>query len=105
MPVYTHPGSHSDQAVKHTKKLKEPDDYKVILLNDNYTTMEFVVEVLMLVFHKTQEDAQRIMLDVHRKGRGIVGVYTYDIAYTKAEQVHQLAQEYDFPLKCIVEKQ
>jgi len=76
----------------------------VILLNDHYTTMEFVVEILMAIFHKSIEDASRIMLDVHKKGKGLVGVYTWDIAITKTEQVHTAAKENNFPLKCIVEK-
>jgi len=88
---------------KSREKVKEPDEFKVILLNDHYTTMEFVVEVLMVIFHKGIEDANRIMLDVHRKGRGIVGVYTWDIAATKTEQVHAAAKANEFPLRCIIE--
>ncbi|MDR1251501.1 MAG: ATP-dependent Clp protease adapter ClpS [Treponema sp.] len=90
-------------AEKTDEKLKEPEVYRVILLNDHYTTMDFVVEVLMVIFHKTLADANRIMLDVHRKGRGVVGIYTWDIAATKAEQVHAAAREHEFPLRCIVE--
>jgi ATP-dependent Clp protease adaptor protein ClpS len=105
MPVHVNIGRHTDHSVKKKEKLKEPDNYRVVLLNDNYTTMDFVVEVLMSIFHKNEEDAEQIMLDVHRKGRGIVGVYTLDIAQTKANQVHVLAQGREFPLKCIVEKQ
>ena len=90
-------------ASKTDENFKEPDPFKVILLNDHYTTMEFVVEVLMVIFNKNAEDAHKIMLDVHRKGRGIVGLYTWDIAITKAEQVHMVAQANEFPLKCIVE--
>jgi ATP-dependent Clp protease adaptor protein ClpS len=86
-----------------TEKLKEPEEYRVILLNDHYTTMDFVVEVLMVIFHKKIEDANRIMMDVHRKGKGIVGTYPWDIAATKAEQVHAAAREHEFPLRCIVE--
>jgi len=86
-----------------TPKLKEPDEYKVILLNDDYTTMDFVVEVLMVIFHKKIDDAEKIMLDIHKKGKGLVGIYTYDIAATKAEQVHIAARENQFPLRCIVE--
>ncbi|MDR0403440.1 MAG: ATP-dependent Clp protease adapter ClpS [Treponema sp.] len=89
---------------KKRHKLKEPEEYRVILLNDDYTTMEFVVEVLIIVFHKNEEDAVRIMLDVHQKGKGTVGVYPFDIAQTKASQVHNLARQNKFPLKCIVEK-
>jgi ATP-dependent Clp protease adaptor protein ClpS len=88
---------------KKEEKLKEPEEYRVILLNDNYTTMEFVVEILMLIFHKTLEDANRIMLDVHKKGRGTVGVYPWDLALTKAEQVHRISRENEYPLKCVVE--
>jgi len=86
------------------EKLKEPRDYIVILLNDNYTTREFVVEILKLIFHKTSEEATRIMLNVHHKGRGVVGVYTWDIASTKASQVHEIAKQNEFPLKCVVEE-
>ena len=90
-------------ASKTNEKNKEPEQFKVILLNDHYTTMEFVVEVLMVIFHKSIEDANKIMLDVHRKGKGIVGVYTWDIAVTKTEQVHAAAHANEFPLRCIVE--
>jgi len=90
-------------ASKTNEKVKEPEQYLVILLNDHYTTMEFVVEVLMIIFHKGIEDANKIMLDVHEKGRGVVGVFTWDIAVTKAEQVHAAAQVNEFPLRCIVE--
>jgi ATP-dependent Clp protease adaptor protein ClpS len=88
---------------KSDEKLKEPEEYRVILLNDHYTTMDFVVEILVEIFHKNIEDANRIMMDVHRKGKGIVGVYPWDIAATKAGQVHALARENEFPLRCIVE--
>jgi ATP-dependent Clp protease adaptor protein ClpS len=100
----TMPGNGTELLEKKRYKIKEPEEYRVILLNDDYTTMEFVVEVLMVVFHKKQEDAVRIMLDVHQKGKGTVGVYPYDIAQTKANQVHALARQNEFPLKCIVEK-
>ena len=94
----------TDLLSRDEKKLKEPKDYMVILLNDNYTTKEFVVEVLKLIFHKNPEEANRIMLNVHHKGRGIVGMYTWDIANTKARQVHSIAQEHEYPLRCIVEE-
>ena len=86
------------------EELKEPRDYTVILLNDNYTTRDFVVDILKLVFHKNNEEAVAIMLNVHNKGRGVVGVYTWDIAQTKANQVHTLAKQYEYPLKCVVEE-
>lgn len=84
--------------------VKEPDMYKVLLHNDHYTTMEFVVEVLRVVFHKSILDATKIMLDVHRKGVGLVGMYTYDVAQTKAGRVVEMAKKREFPLRCTVEK-
>jgi ATP-dependent Clp protease adaptor protein ClpS len=86
-------GDGTELVRKKREKLKEPEDYRVVLLNDNFTTMDFVVEVIMVVFHKDQENATRIMLDVHHKGRGIVGVYSYDIAQTKVNHVHSLARQ------------
>jgi ATP-dependent Clp protease adaptor protein ClpS len=84
--------------------LQEPKMYRVILHNDHYTTMDFVVEVLMLVFHKPAAEATKIMLDVHQKGAGICGVYTYDIASTKVTLVHKMAKLREFPLKCSLEE-
>ena len=89
---------------KDRSELKEPDLYKVVLHNDHYTTKDFVVHVISRVFHKPVIEATKIMLDVHKKGRGVVGVYTWDIATTKVAQVHQLAKENEFPLKCTYEK-
>ena len=94
----------TDLLSRDEEKLQEPRDYVVILLNDNYTTREFVVEILKLIFHKNPDEANRIMLNVHHKGRGVVGIYTWDIASTKANQVHSIAKQYDYPLKCIVEE-
>jgi ATP-dependent Clp protease adaptor protein ClpS len=88
---------------KKDERLEEPGDYAVVLLNDDYTTREFVVEIIKLIFHKNHEEATRIMLNVHRSGRGAVGIYTWDIAITKAMQVHDIAKQYEFPLQCIVE--
>lgn len=84
--------------------LQEPKMYRVILHNDHYTTMDFVVEVLMIVFHKAAAEATKIMLDVHKKGAGICGVYTYDIASTKVSVVHNMAKRREFPLKCSLEE-
>lgn len=89
---------------KNDERLREPGDYTVVLLNDDYTTRDFVVEILKLIFHKDHEEATKIMLNVHRKGRGAVGIYTLDIALTKANQVHELAQKNEFPLQCVVEE-
>jgi ATP-dependent Clp protease adaptor protein ClpS len=85
-------------------ELREPRMYRVIIHNDHYTTMEFVVEVLISVFHKPAAEATRIMLDVHRKGKGTCGVYTYDIASSKVSRVHALAREREFPLRCSMEE-
>ncbi len=85
-------------------EIKEPDMYKVILLNDDYTTMDFVVHVLVTIFNKPVAEATRIMLDVHEKGKGIVGIYTYDIAITKISRTHALAKANEFPLKAVMEK-
>jgi ATP-dependent Clp protease adaptor protein ClpS len=85
-------------------KTETPKMYRVLLLNDHYTTMEFVVEVLMKVFHKAVPEATRIMLDVHKKGQGTVGVYTRDIAETKVSLVHSLAREREYPLRCTCEE-
>lgn len=86
------------------EKTQEPPMYKVLLLNDDYTTMDFVVQIIVLVFNKSIEEATRIMLNVHRKGVGICGVYPYEIAETKVDTVHALARENEFPLKCAMEK-
>ncbi|MBI9100215.1 MAG: ATP-dependent Clp protease adapter ClpS [Spirochaetaceae bacterium] len=86
------------------EEVKEPEMYRVILLNDDYTTTDFVVEILVSIFHKPPIEAAKIMMDVHKKGRGIVGLYTYDIAATKIAQVHMLAKEREYPLKCIMER-
>lgn len=85
-------------------EIKEPSMYKILLHNDDYTTMDFVVEVLMTVFHKPMEEAIQIMLNVHRQGIGICGLYAYEVAETKMNLVHSLARERGFPLKCSIEK-
>jgi len=81
-----------------------PKMYRVLLHNDHYTTMEFVVDVLMKVFHKTAAEAAKIMLDVHRGGQGTCGVYIRDIAVTKVSHVQRLAREEGFPLRCSCEE-
>jgi ATP-dependent Clp protease adaptor protein ClpS len=86
------------------KKIEEPREYAVVLLNDDYTTRDFVVDILMIIFHKNPVEAKAIMLNVHNRGRGVVGNYTWDIAQTKVNQVHSIAKQYDFPLKCVVEE-
>ena len=86
-------------------EVREPSLFRVLLHNDDYTTMEFVVEILIIVFNKSPEEAVEIMLNVHRKGIGICGVYTYEVSETKVNIVHVLARENGFPLKCTMEKE
>jgi len=85
--------------------VEEPPLYRVLLHNDDYTTMEFVVELLMFVFRKPPEEATRIMLDVHRKGVGMCGVYPYELAEVKVDTVENLARDRGFPLKCTMERE
>jgi ATP-dependent Clp protease adaptor protein ClpS len=90
--------------VKSKPKTKKPAMYKVLMLNDDYTPMEFVVHVLERFFSKTREEATRIMLHVHRRGVGICGVYTYEVAETKVTQVIDFARSHQHPLQCTLEK-
>ena len=80
-----------------------PKQYKVILHNDDYTPMDFVVEILVDVFFKDEETAAQIMMNVHLQGQGICGVYSYEIAETKIVRVHELAAQYEYPLKASME--
>ena len=94
-----------DLAVKEAKpKLKRPPLYRVVLINDDYTPMEFVVEVLETVFGMERGKATRVMLEVHTKGKGICGVYSYEIAETKVAQVTSIAQQQQHPLLCTMEE-
>ena len=93
-----------DEADEQTD-FREPKMYRVIIHNDHYTTMDFVVRILVEVFHKPLAEATKIMLNVHRGGRGICGVYTYNIALTKVYQVHSMARQSEFPLKCTLEEE
>lgn len=86
------------------ESLQEPPRFAVILFNDDYTTMEFVVEVLKRFFHKTEEEAMRVMLEVHHAGRGVAGIYAFEIAETKAVQVIESAKQHGYPLQCSLEK-
>jgi ATP-dependent Clp protease adaptor protein ClpS len=91
--------------VKDRQETRNPPLYRVFLMNDDYTTMEFVVLVLEKVFHKQPTEATRIMLHVHKNGKGLAGVYTREIAETKIAEVHGLARKNKFPLKCTMEKE
>ncbi|KIM12335.1 MAG: Clp protease ClpS [Sulfurovum sp. FS08-3] len=85
--------------------LDKPKMYRVLLHNDDYTTMDFVIMILMKIFHKSQQEAEMIMWDVHKKGRGTCGIYTFEIAQTKVEQVKRLAKENQFPLLATMEEE
>jgi ATP-dependent Clp protease adaptor protein ClpS len=89
---------------KEKTELQEPPLYKVLLHNDDYTTMDFVVMILETVFHKDTGEATRIMLNVHHQGLGIAGVYTREVGETKVAIVHDMARKNQFPLKCSLEK-
>ncbi len=100
------PRDKSDSAVKErvdTKK-QHPTLFKVVLLNDDYTTMEFVIQVLETVFQKSPAEAYRIMMQVHQNGRGIAGVYPWEMAETKADTVRSLASTAGFPLRATIEE-
>lgn len=92
--------------IKQKNKIKaiKPKLYKVVMFNDDYTTMEFVIDILVTIFSKQLEEAQRIMLDVHEKGKGIAGIYSYDIAITKTTIAMSKAKEQGFPFKLSVEE-
>jgi len=85
--------------------IKYPKKYKVFILNDDYTSMDFVVDILMSIFHKSYEQAENIMLEVHKKDRGLCGVYTHEIAETKVTQVVKKAKDSGFPLKATMEEE
>ena len=94
-----------ENELEEESEVAEPSRYKVLLLNDNYTTMEFVIEILMTIFKKSQNESMNIMLNVHKTGKGLCGIYTYEIAETKVEQVKIAARDNDFPLRVIMEEE
>lgn len=93
-----------DTGIIEKVKVKEPSFYKVILLNDDFTPMDFVTHVLQKFFQKSPEEAQKIMLDVHKVGQGIAGVYSFEVAETKVFLTNNLAKQNKYPLKCTMEK-
>jgi ATP-dependent Clp protease adaptor protein ClpS len=97
---------HATNIVVKTKpKTRKPSLYKVLMLNDDYTPMEFVVHILERFFGKNRQEAEQIMLHVHRRGVGICGVYTYEVAETKVTQVMDFARQHQHPLQCTLEKE
>ena len=97
-------GNVTGVVTKTERKTKKPSMYKVLLLNDDYTPMEFVVLILERYFNKSSEEATQIMLHVHRRGVGVCGLFTYEIAETKVTQVVDLARQNQHPLQCTMEK-
>lgn len=85
------------------KEIKKPRLYSVLLHNDHYTTMEFVVQILTEVFHRSETEAEQIMLTVHRHGQAVAGVYSFEIAETKINRVTELARRHEYPLRCSME--
>lgn len=86
-------------------ELQEPKKYKVFLLNDDYSTMDFVIDILVKVFRKSVDESANIMLNIHNNGREVCGVYTHEIAATKVGQVKTMAREKGFPLKAVMEEE
>lgn len=99
------PRTTGDVLEKTREQLKQPEQWRVLLLNDDYTPMEFVVHVLERFFNKGREEATRIMLHVHQRGIGVCGVYTYEVAETKVTQVMDFARQHQHPLQCTMEKE
>ncbi len=93
-----------EEEVEFALELEEPQMFKVLLHNDDYTSMDFVVEILMGIFHKSHAQAEQIMLQIHEKGKAICGVYSFEIAQTKAQQVKQRAKQNEFPLLATIEE-
>ena len=103
MPYREEPGGQAQERVRPV--LKEPTRYRVLLHNDDYTSMEFVVKVLESVFHKSPAEAYRIMMQVHSQGQGLCGIYPYDVAETRALAAQDLARHEGFPLQTSIEKE
>jgi ATP-dependent Clp protease adaptor protein ClpS len=100
-----HDGGQADTLLKPKPKAKKPSMYKVILLNDDYTPMDFVIHILEKFFHKNNTEAAEIMMQVHRRGVGVCGIYTFEIAETKVTQVMDYARKNEQPLQCTMEKE
>jgi ATP-dependent Clp protease adaptor protein ClpS len=98
------PGTTGDVLEKTREQLKQPEQWRVLLLNDDYTPMDFVVEVLETIFLKSPAEAFRVMMQVHLQGSGVAGIYTHDIAETKVATVIDLAQDAGYPLKAAMDK-
>ena len=97
--------SQYEEQIQLEERTQEPPKYKVILLNDDYTTFDFVIHVLVVVFKKPHLEAVRITMDVHKRGHGLCGVYTKEIAETKVATVHQMSEAAGYPLRCVMEEE
>lgn len=104
-PVNNNEAYEDGLAVKVKTKVKKPAMYKVLLLNDDFTPMEFVVYVLERVFRKSNHEANNIMMKIHTDGVGIAGIYTYEVAETKVDQVMSMARKHEHPLQCTMERE
>ncbi len=98
-------GFSDDTSIKDTTKLEPPKQYKVILHNDDYTPMEFVIEILVEIFSKNESQATEIMLNVHHKGQGVCGIYPFEIAESKMVKIHERANQLEYPLRATMEKE
>jgi ATP-dependent Clp protease adaptor protein ClpS len=94
-----------EEEIEISLALQEPTKYKVLLHNDDYTTMDFVVEVLTVIFHKSLDESEQLTINIHKTGRAICGVYSYEIAQTKVYQVKQRAKSHGFPLLATLEEE
>jgi len=97
--------THIEHEIDEEIELQEPKKYKVLLINDDYSTMEFVVEVLIRIFRKSQEQAAKLTMQIHEEGRAVCGIYSYEIAETKVAQVKANARKAQYPLKAIMEEE
>ena len=97
--------THIEHEIDEEIELQEPKKYKVLLLNDDYSTMEFVIEVLIRIFRKSHEDAANITMQIHEQGKAVCGIYTHEIASTKVAQVKANARKAQYPLKAILEEE
>ncbi len=95
---------HYEEELEFALEIEEPKMFKVLLHNDDYTSMVFVVEILMSIFHKSHAEAEKIMYHIHETGKAVCGIYTYEIAQTKAQQVKQRAKQNEFPLLATIEE-
>jgi ATP-dependent Clp protease adaptor protein ClpS len=105
MAFYDHRAeTHTDLRTRTAVRLRRPSMYQVVMLNDDYTPMDFVVQILQVYFGKTLEEATKIMLDIHTKGSGVCGIYTLEVAETKVAQVRRAVQKHQHPLQCMIER-